>query len=243
MFNFIRDQFDSESVIHSIPVEVRRHRPTLESTCWTYDALNQRQCVIADRIRVADQKGALLVSEVAPVITLGHRALVENELWMSPELLKQMGIQVSQTQRGGLATYHGPGQWLLFPVDRLEALCGDCRGVRKTVEGLLEVALEVGRCYDASAQIRTGKETGVWTSRGKFASVGVKIEKGILLHGLAINGFQTKTSFQGVRPCGLSAPVDFLLRHCSENKVETEFRKLGERAIQQMFQVFWVSHW
>jgi lipoyl(octanoyl) transferase len=232
--NFIRDQFDSEAVIHSIPVEVRRHRPDYR---WTYGELNVRQQEIANRV-CEGGKGALLLSEVAPVITLGRRAL-ETEILVSPEHLSQMGIEVTKTDRGGLATYHGPGQWVMFPVDRLERLCGDSRGVRRTVEGLLEVALRVGRKYDPQAEIRSGKETGVWTPRGKFASVGVHIEKGVLLHGLAINGYATPTSFQGLRPCGLNAPVDFLLQDTLGESLQFEFRKLGEELIRETFRIFW----
>jgi lipoate-protein ligase B len=146
----------------------------------------------------------------------------------SPDALARAGVALYAADRGGLATYHGPGQWVLFAVDRLERLTGDRRGVRKAVEGLLDVALEVGRRYDPGARIGEGAELGVWTRRGKFAAVGVHVQQGVLLHGLSVNGFRTPTSFLGLRPCGLDAPVDFLLPAPDE----AAFERLGGELVQ-----------
>ena len=175
-----------------------------------YADLDARQRALAEAAR-AGAPGRLLLSEVLPVITRGRRAPDTTPLLLPDAQLALQGIEIYPTDRGGFDTYHGPGQWVIFPVDRLEALCGDSRGVRKTVEALLSAALEVGLLYDPTAHIREGAETGAWTSRGKFAAVGVHIERGVLLHGMAINAYRTATSFVGLRPCGLDAPVDFLL--------------------------------
>jgi lipoate-protein ligase B len=83
--------------------------------------------------------------------------------------------------------------------------------VRKAIYALLEVAASVGRLYQSSIEIREGAELGVWTDHGKFAAVGIHIKNGILLHGLSVNGFKTPESFCGLRPCGLDAPIDFLI--------------------------------
>jgi lipoate-protein ligase B len=103
------------------------------------------------------------------------------------------------------------------------------------VEGLLQSALKVGQAYDSSAEIRQGSEMGVWTAQGKFASVGIHIESGVLLHGLAVNGYRTATSFLGLRPCGLDAPVDFLLKQPNEE----EFQILGGLLISEIVKKFW----
>ncbi len=213
--------FNSTNV--PIPVEVRRHQA---DSLWTYSALDLRQREIAARVREGGE-GVLLLSEVAPVITRGRRTPDGDILDPS--------MDVHWSDRGGLATYHGPGQWILFPVDHIEKLTGDPRGVRKAVETLLQVALDVGRSYDSGAHIREGSEMGVWTDQGKFAAVGVHVENGVLLHGLAVNGFKTPTSFKGLRPCGLDAPVDFLLKEQSES----EFQTLGELLILEAYQRFW----
>lgn len=210
-------------------IEVHRHS---DVNPWTYRDLDLRQRVIAEQVRAAGH-ATVVLSEVAPVITLGRRCSPD-DLLLPREALAMSGIELVETDRGGLATYHGPGQWVLFPVHRLEDLTGDPKGVRKMTQILLEVALEVGREYDPQAEIRWGCETGVWTRRGKFAAVGVHIEQGILLHGLSVNGFRTPLSFQGLRPCGLDLPVDYLLGGTGES----EFIKLGEALLAVMLRRF-----
>ncbi|MBC7692097.1 MAG: hypothetical protein H7222_10025 [Methylotenera sp.] len=211
-------------------IEVRRHTP---STPWTYADLDRRQEAIHQKLRHSpDSEGAVLLSEVSPVITTGKRPCPE-DLLLSAEHLKALGIDLYSCERGGRATYHGPGQWVIFVVDRLERLTGDRRGVRKAVEGLLDVALQLGKSRDSRAEIRDGAETGVWLPEGKFASVGVKIRDGILLHGLSINGFKTSLSFQGLRPCGLDLPVSFLLDS------EEKFEQLGEQLLKEIRQKFY----
>lgn len=207
-------------------VEIHRHTP---ETPWTYRDLDVRQREIAREVREGGA-GCILLSEVAPVVTMGRRATV-SELPLGEPYLREKGIDVLFTDRGGLATYHGPGQWVLFVVEKLERLTGDPRGVKDAVCRLLKTAEEVGRLYDESVVIRDGLETGVWTSKGKFAAVGVHVEEGILLHGLAVNGFKTAQSFVGLRPCGLDAPVDFLLdgRGRPAQDREVLFKELGDR--------------
>ncbi len=204
--------------------------------------LDQRQREIAARAR-AGGPGALLISEVAPVITLGRRTQPDDLLFSSEELAQQ-GVETLQVDRGGLATSHGPGQWVLFAVDRLERLTGDPRGVRRAVEALLGIALRVGKRYAPDAEIREGPQMGVWTSRGKFASVGVHIEKGVLLHGLSVNGFKAPTSFSGLRPCGLDAPIDYLLEPTvgtADGAKDRDFLILGDRLVEAAFSVFWID--
>jgi lipoate-protein ligase B len=211
-------------------VEIRRHK---DDAPWTYAMLDERQREVALRVAQGGM-GALLLSEVAPVITFGRRA-GEADLLVSSEGLARIGISTYTADRGGLATYHGPGQWVLFVVDSLERLTGDPRGVRQAVQGLLEVALEVGRTYAPEAEIHSGLETGVWTPRGKFAAVGVHVQDGIVLHGLSVNGFRTQTSFQGLRPCGLDKPVDYLLTETNDESFEDLGRRLRESALTRFF--------
>jgi len=217
-----------------VTLDVRRHSTSYP---WTYEALDRYQREIADGIRKAHAESGrsdavLLLSELAPVITLGRRT-EDSDLLFPKKLLAEKGIEVFPTDRGGLATYHGPGQWVAFVVARLETLTGDPRGVKIAVQGLLEAALEVGRRYDPKAEIRSGCETGVWGARGKFASVGVHVDQGVLLHGLSLNGFQTESSFIGLKPCGLDAPVEYLLG-ASNVSNDAEFEILGTRLIQAL---------
>jgi lipoate-protein ligase B len=213
-------------------IEVRRHS---KESPWTYTMLDARQREIAKRV-LDGGPGALLLSELSPVITVGRRA-APTDLLLPREMLARAGVEVVPTDRGGLATWHGPGQWVLFAVDNLERLTGDRRGVRKAVDALLGIALEVGKTYDPSAEIRSGAEMGVWTSRGKFAALGVHIDHGVLLHGLSVNGFKSETSFMGLRPCGLDLPVDYLVNDIVRER-PSEFETLGHKILAQAQNTF-----
>lgn len=205
-----------------LEVEVVRRRHQASSP-WTYADLDRFQRKILERVQQGGE-GAVLLSEVAPVVTYGRRTPA-TDLLASQLASVQFGTTLYPTDRGGLATYHGPGQWVLFPVFSLETLTGDRRGVRKAVDLLLATACEVGKRYDPSAHLREGAELGVWTDRGKFAAVGIHIQGGVLLHGLSCNGFKTEASFQGLRPCGLDRPVDYLLPDSSG------FEELGQALV------------
>ena len=216
-------EFERMSEI-GVGVEVRRHT---SAAPWSYAHLDARQRSLAKTI----QKGAtgrLLLSEVSSVITQGPRTPPET-LHVDSETLSSMGISSYSTDRGGFATYHGPGQWLLFPVERLEVLTGDRRGIRKAIETLLEIALNVGKIYDSEAHIRRGCELGVWTAHGKFAAVGIHVENGVLLHGVSVNGYRTPLSFYGFKPCGLDAPVAFLLK----DESDAQFQLLGDQLLRE----------
>lgn len=186
-------------------IEIRRH---LATDPWTYELLNFRQREIGQRV-LQGGPGALLLSELAPVITSGRRT-PQTDLLMSEAALEKLGISRVETDRGGFATYHGPGQWVLFPVDRLERITGDPRGVRLAVDKLLQVAQRVALARGVETEIRQGAELGVWSKKGKLAAVGIHVEAGILLHGLSLNVFRTPQSFVGLKPCGLEAAVDYL---------------------------------
>lgn len=185
-------------------LEIRRHsveRP------WTYAQLDARQREIALLIQTQGASRHWLVSEVSSVITLGRRADPLRELTLNPSQLQSQGVDVVSTDRGGLATYHGPGQWVVFCVDSLERWTGDARGVKTVVGDLLNLGLRwVTALGRVDAHVRDEPWTGVWTSRGKIASVGIAIHDGVVLHGLAMNVFKTPKSFLGLRPCGMDVP-------------------------------------
>ena len=188
-------------------LEIQFHTHTLESP-MSYRNLDVLQRQVQARV-LEGGSGTLLLSEVSPVITCGRRT-VKTDILLSEETLRAKGTDLFVTDRGGLATYHGPGQWILFPVERLQVLTGDSRGVRKVVQALLEIALEVVQVYDPEAKMEWGPRTGVWGRTGKYAAVGIHIDQGVVLHGMALNVYRTEESFIGLRPCGIDAAPAFL---------------------------------
>ncbi|MBN22268.1 MAG: hypothetical protein CL678_13385 [Bdellovibrionaceae bacterium] len=199
---------------------------------WTYRDLDEYQNEWAQKC-LESNDGKLIFSEVSPVVTLGRRAEL-SDLIATEEEFENKGVLLYQTRRGGLVTYHGPGQWVVFPVRKLEAWVGDSRAIRKFVDQLLEVALQVCRIYVPKAEIQGGLQTGVWGPQGKLASIGIDIQDRVVTHGLCINGFETQTSFYGIRPCGGPPRVQYLL----EEPWDEDFMNLQGQIEQAFFKVF-----
>ncbi|RLB18842.1 MAG: octanoyltransferase [Deltaproteobacteria bacterium] len=150
------------------------------------------------------QKGELetdtvLLLEHEPVFTLGHNGGREN-LTVSEKVLKQKGIEVVETERGGNITYHGPGQIIAYPIIRMNRLA---LGIPEYVEGLEEVMLRTSSDWGVRAE-RNSLNHGIWVGRRKLGSVGIAIRRGISFHGIALNVNLSLEPFCWINPCGLS---------------------------------------
>lgn len=160
----------------------------------------------------------LLLLEHTPVITLGRNAKAKN-IVASPEFLAQRGVEVSECDRGGDVTFHGPGQLVAYPIFDLRGFPAH-DGKRKTL-GVIEY---VRRLEDvlirtcADFQIPTKRIpglTGVWTEQpeAKIAALGVHISRGVTSHGVALNVSTDLTYFNLIVPCGIeSKPVTSMER-------------------------------
>jgi lipoate-protein ligase B len=90
---------------------------------------------------------------------------------------------VPRTERGGRATYHAPGQLVLYPIVSLAARG---IGVERFVWTLEELMLEIPAAAGVHAR-RDSRGRGIWTERGKLGAVGIRVRDGVTLHGLALN--------------------------------------------------------
>jgi len=171
------------------------------------------------RALAAERKGGhgvdrLLLVEHDPVITLGRRA-DEAHLLAGRDDLARRGVAVHAVERGGDVTYHGPGQLVAYPVLDLRA---HRRDVRWYATSLLESLLLTLRAFGVVAHAREGRETGVWVSSphappAKVAALGVRIERWITYHGVALNVDPDLTQFRLIVPCGLhGVPVTSMAR-------------------------------
>jgi lipoyl(octanoyl) transferase len=155
------------------------------------------------RIREARQEGelpdVLLTLEHPPVYTRGRRSR-PGELPMGEEWYMAQGIDVVETDRGGLVTYHGPGQLVGYPIVRVE----DVVGYVRTLENALVRALVDEGVADARSRPRDGHRfTGVWVEDRKIASVGIHVSRGVSTHGFAVNVENDLQPFSWIVPCGL----------------------------------------
>lgn len=131
----------------------------------------------------------LILVEHEHVITLGRKT--------SPSNLRAQNIPVFQVERGGDATYHGPGQLVGYPI----VLLAD-HDVRRHVRNMEEAIIRTVRTYGIEGEKLEG-HPGVWVQGKKLASIGVTVTDWVTYHGLALNVNTDLTYFELIRPCGL----------------------------------------
>lgn len=143
----------------------------------------------------------ILILEHQPVYTVGRRTLVSD--WGGdPTAAHVDGIEIHHVNRGGSVTYHGPGQLVVYPILRLT---DHVRGIRAYVEQLEEAVIQCLR-QNGIAGHRQAKTPGVWVTDlqgAKIASIGIRVDRGVTMHGLALNVDMDLSPFQGITPCGL----------------------------------------
>ena len=154
--------------------------------------------LMGDARRRGDMGDALLLVEHPPVITLGCAGGSE-DLRVSSDYLRQLGIEVIPTERGGRVTYHGPGQLVVYPIMKLPN-----DDLHDYLWRLEQVALEVLNEWGIAAR-RVERHPGVWIERDKIAAVGVAVQDRVTTHGLALNVDPDMDHFQLIIPCGLSS--------------------------------------
>ena len=138
----------------------------------------------------------LLLLEHNNVITIGRTGDTNNLLLDSKELEKK-GIEFFETDRGGDITFHGKGQLIGYPIMRLQ----DPKKVIPFVRSLEQTIIKTLDSFGIEAFSKED-DTGVWTSEGKIASIGVKVSKWTTYHGFALNIFDKLEGFDFINPCG-----------------------------------------
>lgn len=157
------------------------------------------QVEIAQQVREGLSPDTLLLLEHPHTYTRGRLAL-DSDLLLDAATMAARGIDVVETDRGGLITYHGPGQLVAYPIIRLRGRGGPHWYVRTLERVIIQSLAQFG----LTATTVDGL-TGVWTADGqrKVAAIGVKIAGGVAYHGFAINVNPDLTMFDGIVPCGI----------------------------------------
>jgi lipoyl(octanoyl) transferase len=140
----------------------------------------------------------LVLLEHPPVYTVGRAAKDASNLGAGEEYLKALGAEVFWSDRGGDATFHGPGQLVGYPILRLKKL-----DTHKYLRDLEELIILVLADYGLEAG-RHPEYTGVWIEGNKIAAIGVKFSSGrITSHGFALNVKTDLSWFDRITPCGI----------------------------------------
>ena len=154
---------------------------------------------LAAKIAAGEASETLLLLEHPHTYTIGRRGGHEH-LLASPEELRARGATVVETDRGGDITYHGPGQLIGYPLlDLRRRTGGDVHRYLRTLEEALIGVLEE---YGLRGE-REPEYTGVWCGGAKVAAMGVKVSRGVTMHGFALNVGTDLSYFDLIVPCGI----------------------------------------
>ena len=152
--------------------------------------------------RVADEVAdTVLLLEHDPVYTAGRRT----EPFERPVPGTTRGAEVMDVDRGGKITWHGPGQLVGYPIVRLAAPLDVVDFVRRVEGMLIDVCADLGVTAD-----RVDGRSGVWVpadDRGperKVAAIGIRVSRGVTMHGFAVNADCDLSWFSAIVPCGIA---------------------------------------
>jgi lipoate-protein ligase B len=167
-----------------------------------YDEAHALQrSLLAER---ADGHGrdTLLTLEHDPVMTLGRNA-DPSHLLLSEADYAARGIAVRHVERGGEVTYHGPGHLVMYPVVALRV-----NGIllRSHIRALEASLIAACAAFGIPAERRDGAP-GCWVGDRKIGAVGVRVERGVAWHGLALNVGRDLAPFDLINPCGHAGVV------------------------------------
>ncbi|MFN0207300.1 MAG: lipoyl(octanoyl) transferase LipB [Planctomycetota bacterium] len=167
----------------------------------------------------------LILTEHEPVITVGRAGAAP---------AANANVNIVNVERGGMATYHGPGQLIGYPIIYLEENERDVHAYLRKIE---DVLIETLVQYNLSA-VREPGATGVWLLRNhtKIASIGIAVKRWVTLHGFALNVSSDLHGFDGFDPCGF--PSNVMTTMEKELQTPVERRDLERVLIDHFAAVF-----
>src|ERR1700674_5767808 len=189
--------------------------------CWLgrtpYREAWDIQTELVSDLRDGRTPDTLLLLEHPHVFTMGKAAKPDHVLWDEGERA-QRDVDVIWSERGGGATYHGPGQLVGYPVL-------DLAHYGLTIPEYLE-KLErslIDYLHDLGIDSQPGEPglTGVWSGGKKLAAIGIKLNRSIVSHGFALNLTTDLDYFDGIIPCGHVDKRPTSVESITQEKVET----------------------
>lgn len=161
-----------------------------------YASTNQRMLRLVEKRAGGEiEHDQLLVCEFDPVLTVGRGGDEDN--------YRHLNLPVFAVSRGGKATFHGPGQLVVYPILKLEAKARDLHAYLHSLEEAL--IKTVGHFGLQGA--RDPRNTGCWVYGKKIAAIGIAVRRWVTYHGLALNVTTDLFHFRQFDPCGLDANI------------------------------------
>ena len=193
------------------------------------DALSVQTDTVA-RIASAEQQETIYLLEHPNVLTLGRAGRAENVLARKDWHGKR--IDLVRTGRGGDVTYHGPGQLVGYPHLDLRTRGRD---LGRYLRDLEETLIQTGAHFGVGAFRREGL-TGVWTGKGKLASIGVGVRRWVTMHGFALNVNNDLRYFDLIHPCGIqNCPVTSLQELLGASLGLDKIKQVYEQKFRSVF--------
>ncbi|HEY8760739.1 MAG TPA: lipoyl(octanoyl) transferase LipB [Candidatus Dormibacteraeota bacterium] len=199
---------------------MNRSRPRVRS-CWLgsvpYRQAWDLQRSLVEQVRAGEAPDTLLLLEHPHVYTMGRKGTAEHLLWDEAER-ERRAVDLVWSDRGGDATYHGPGQLVGYPIFDLARHGLDLLVYLRTLEAsLIDYLAEQGLVGAAVPGL-----TGVWVGDAKVAAIGVKFNGGVVSHGFALNLTTDLEYFEGIVPCGIADKKATSVEHLKGSRLSTE---------------------
>jgi lipoate-protein ligase B len=189
------DKKDLERIISRIEDDII---PVLDAGTVPYSSAFDIQTALAEKIRLKNLKGILILLEHPPVITIGSNRSSEN-LLTSRKKLEKIGIELFDSNRGGDITLHGPGQLVCYPIFNLGHFGKD---LSLFVYNLEKVILDTLKLFGITGR-RIKKHRGIFVEDKKIASIGLRVKKWVSIHGFSLNVGIDLSYFDHIVACGL----------------------------------------
>ena len=158
----------------------------------------QRTLLAARRSGLIDN--VLLILEHPPTYTIGRRLRAGEHLLYGEEALRDRGIRVYETDRGGDITCHGPGQLVGYTIFDIAAWYQDVYRYLRDIEAVI-----IGCLGDFGIEgHRLEGITGVWVEGRKVAALGIRVSWWVAMHGFSVNVRPDLSLYEGIVPCGIA---------------------------------------
>ncbi len=193
-----------------------------------YNEALKKQKLYVEEVLCGQRGETLVFCHHPPVVTLGRGTKKGDVFSWEGEKF--------EVNRGGRATYHGPGQLIMYPIIDLSGESSsfmkkkiknkDLHGYMRCLEKSLISTLHdygvkaQGYAIQKQREDKGQTATGVWIDSKKLASIGIAAKKWITHHGMAINLFRDKEAFQGIKPCGFHTNKMIFLEELTKQRIK-----------------------
>ena len=178
------------------------NRSRIVRTCWLGSTPYHQAWSLQEKLVTSLGAGVgadtLLLLEHPHVFTMGKAAVPAHLLWDEAERARR-GVDVVWSNRGGEATYHGPGQLVAYPV---MDLANFDLSIPRYIALLESSLIDYLRTLGVASEPGEPGLTGVWSGGEKVAAIGIKLNRSVVSHGIALNLTTDLDYFEGIVPCG-----------------------------------------